>query len=232
VKTILIAEQVKGILEAEKSFFARKDIRLFTAETTDDVLSIHRTEKLNLIILGIDMPGMKCEELCAVIRSERALRAVSIVLLCPADPVLQERSSRCNANAVMTLPVSGSQVLERTQHLLSISWRESYRVLVSVNIEGSSRDKTFFGRSGDISATGMLIETERVLAQGDRVSCSFFLPGSAQLRLNGEIVRLIQQVAGAKVRQYGIKFLRIAPEAAAAIEDFIAKKSQISTSRR
>ena len=232
MKTILIADQLKGILETEKGFFSRKDIRLFTAATTDDVLSVHRAEKLSLIIIGIDMPGMKCEEFGSAIRNDRTLRAVSLVLLCPDDPAVQARASRCGANAVMTLPVTASQLLAQAQHLLNISWRESYRVLVSVSIEGSSKDKTFFGRSGNISTTGMLIETERALAQGDRVTCSFFIPRSRQVKASGEVVRVIQQVAGSKAHQYGVKFSPLAAEAAAAIEDFVDKKSQVSTSRK
>ena len=110
MKTILIADQVKGILEAETGFFARKDIQLFTAATTDEVLSVHRAEKLSLIIIGIDMPGMQCEELGCLDQEGHALRAVSLVLLCPADPAVQERASRCNANAVMTLPVTAADL--------------------------------------------------------------------------------------------------------------------------
>lgn len=232
MKTILIADQLKEILDAEKGFIARQDIILFTAATTDDVLTVHRAEKLNLIIIGLDMPGMKCEELGFAIRNNPLLRAVSLLVLCPDDPESRERASRCSANAVLTLPVTASQLLDRAQRLLDISWRESYRVLVSVNIEGSSRDKTFFGRSENISATGMLVETDRVLVKGDRVSCSFFLPGATQLRATGEVVRVIPQAAGTKVHQYGIKFLPLTPEAVAAIEDFVEKKSQVSTSRR
>jgi hypothetical protein len=78
----------------------------------------------------------------------------------------------------------------------------------------------------------MLIETERVLAKGDRVKCSFFLPGAMRMTTNGEIVRDLKQTAGSKNRQYGIKFSPLSLEAAAAIEDFIEKKSQVSAFRK
>jgi hypothetical protein len=78
----------------------------------------------------------------------------------------------------------------------------------------------------------MLIETEKVFAQGDRLACSFFLPDSAQIKTNGEIVRIIKQDDGSKTCQYGIKFSLLPAEAKSAIEVFVEKKSQISTSRR
>jgi c-di-GMP-binding flagellar brake protein YcgR len=125
-----------------------------------------------------------------------------------------------------------AQLLEKVRQLLDISWRESYRVLVSVSVSGSSKDRSFFCRSGNISTTGMLIETEKVFAQGDRLACSFFLPDSAQIKTNGEIVRVIKQDDGSKTCQYGIKFSMLPAEAKSAIEVFVEKKSQVSTSRR
>jgi Tfp pilus assembly protein PilZ len=78
----------------------------------------------------------------------------------------------------------------------------------------------------------MLIETEKVFEKGDQLSCSFFLPDSAQIKTTGEIVRVMKQVADSKTCQYGIKFSALPAEAKSAIEVFVERKSQVSTSRR
>jgi DNA-binding response OmpR family regulator len=232
MKKILVTKNVMTILEKEKSLFDREGIRLFSADTTDDVLSIHRTEKVDIVIVELHTPGMKSEELCSAIRSDKILSKVSMIILCPDNAADIEKSARCNANAVLTLPIDSAQLLEKVRQLLEISWRESYRVLVSVNVSGTSNDKSFFCRSGNISITGMLIETEKVFEKGDQLSCSFFLPDSAQIKTTGEIVRVMKQVAGSKTCQYGIRFSELPAEAKSAIEDFIDRKSQISTSKR
>jgi DNA-binding response OmpR family regulator len=232
MKKILVTKNVMTILEKGKSLFDREGIRLFSADTTDDVLSIHRTEKVDIVIVELHTPGMKSEELCSAIRSDKILNKVSMIILCPDNAADIEQSARCNANAVFTLPMDPAQLLEKVRQLLEISWRESYRVLVSVNVSGTSNDKSFFCRSGNISITGMLIETEKVFEKGDQLSCSFFLPDSVQIKTTGEIVRVMKQVAGSKACQYGIRFSALPAEAKSAIEVFIDRKSQVSTSKR
>jgi DNA-binding response OmpR family regulator len=232
MKKILVTNNVMEIIEKGKSFFNREDIKLFLAATTDDVLSLHRTEKVDIIVAELHAPGMNSEELCSAIRSDKVLSKVSIIILCPDNAVDIGKSAQCKANAVLTLPTDTAELLEKVRQLLEISWRESYRVLVSVSVTGTSKDKAFFCRSGNISTTGMLIETEKVFEKGDRLSCSFFLPDSAQIKTNGEIVRVMKQAAGSKTFQYGVKFSELPAEAKSAIEVFVERKSQVSTSRR
>ena len=232
MKKVLISDDVKAILDKEKNILAREGFQLFNASTTDDVLSLHRAEKVALIIMGLDLPGMKCEDVCSLIRGNQALRAVSMIILCPDNPAALARGAKCGANVVMTLPVNAALLMEKAQQFLDISSRESYRVLLSVKVEGSSKDAAFFCRSENISTTGMLVETDKILAKGDRLICSFFLPGSKQLKISGEILRVIKQAAGSKSQRYGIKFSQIDDETKSAIEIFVDRKSQVSTSRK
>ena len=232
MKKILISEDVLSAIAHETSFIRRSDITMFTAATSNDVLALHRSERVDLIIIPLDLRGMTSEQLHAAIRNDQDLRSVSTIILCPDNPTDIGRSSSYKPNAVMTLPVNGSLLVEKAQQLLSISWRESYRVLLNVNIDGQSKDASFFCSSENISTTGILIETNKVLAKGDRVVCSFFLPGAKQIKTSGEIIRVTQKDAGSKLCRYGISFTRLNAEAKAAIEDFVDKKSQISTSKR
>ncbi|HEX9020237.1 MAG TPA: hypothetical protein VF903_03145, partial [Nitrospirota bacterium] len=64
-KKILVSDSVMAIIDPEKSFLKRGNIMLFTAATNDDVLAIHRAEKVDLIVALLDMPGMKSERLYA-----------------------------------------------------------------------------------------------------------------------------------------------------------------------
>ena len=232
MKKILVTDDVARIISKEKSFLDREGVNLLMVATNDDVLPVHRAEKTNVIITTLKSPGMKSEELCSAIRSDDALRKVSIIMICPDNAADIERCAQCKANVVLTMPVDPAVLLEKVRQLLEISWRESYRVLVSVMIEGSDKDRPFFGRSGNISTTGILVESEKVLEKGDQLMCSFFLPGSAQIKANGEIVRVMKQAGGAKTYEYGVRFSQLAPEARSAIEEFVERKSQVSTSRK
>lgn len=231
MKKILIAHALKSLIEKEKSFLQRADIKLFTAATNDQMLAVHRAEKVNLIITQLDMSGMSNEQFYTTIKNDRELRKVSLIILCPNNPGAKEQAEQCSPHVVMTLPVNTAQLLKHAQHFLNIPWRESYRVLLSVNIEGNSKDAAFFCRSENISTTGLLLETDRDLNERERVRCSFFLPDSKQIIATGEVVRVMKRSEKSGTKQYGVKFDKLTPEDKAAIEVFITKKAHIPGSQ-
>ena len=226
MKKILIAETLKSYIAKEKSFLKRGDITVYSAATTDDMLKIHRSEKVSLIISQIDMPGMSAEQLCAQIRNDEALRQVSLLMISPDTSSDRERVSRCKPNAIMTLPINTAQLLEKVQLLLDIPWRGSFRVLLSVAVEGDDKGNAFFCGSENISSSGLLIETDRAISKNDRVTCKFFLSGSEQIVVRGEVVRIMKRDAGKNVYQYGIRFLEIDQSAQSLIASFVKKRAK------
>lgn len=226
MKKILIAQDINKILQQKLSFLQRADVKVFTAASNDEALKIHREERVNLIITQLDMPGMASEQFCSLVREDPELRAVSVIMICTNNRGEIEQSSRCRANAVILRPVNPALLLAKAQQFLDIAWRENYRVLLSLTIDGNTRDASFFCRSQNISTSGMLIETDKTLPYGDRVICSFFLPDSIRIQVAGEIVRIPEQAIGSTVKQYGIKFSNLTPEARQALEAFVARKAQ------
>jgi CheY-like chemotaxis protein len=218
---------VQKVVGIEKSFLSRSDVQQFVATTGEEALALHRANKVKLMIITLVLPGMACEVLCAAIRKDPALRMVSIMILCEDDASAVRRASGCGANAVLKLPIDAAQLVKQARDYLEIAWRESYRVLLRMNVEGNMSDKTFFCSSENISASGMLIETDKVIPSGSRIQCSFFLPDSVQIKTTGEVVRVMPKAAGARTARYGIKFLQLTSEGRAAIESFVVKKGQL-----
>jgi DNA-binding response OmpR family regulator len=227
MKKILVADSIKSGIENEK-FLRRSDVKLFTAATNDEILSVHRSEKVNLIISQLDVPGVNPEKVYAEIRKDADLRKVSLIMLCHDKLADKTRAERCSPNAILSLPVNFRLLLEKSQHLLNIPSREAYRVLLSVNISGSSKDQAFFCRSENISVTGLLLETDRSLQEGGRLTCSFFLPEAKQITVPVEVVRKIAQADKSGMKRYGVRFEKIDFETRSAIESFVQKKSQRS----
>jgi CheY-like chemotaxis protein len=228
MKKILVADALKPLMEKEPGLLNRADVKLFFAATNDELLAVHRAERADLIISRPDLPGMGADRLFTSIRNDLDLRAVSLIMVCADEAADRERAEQCRPNAVLTLPVNSALLLEKAQRLLKIPGRESYRVLLSINMEGSSREASFFCRSENISTTGLLLETDRSLAEGDKLKCSFFLPDSRQIIVAGEIVRKIEAPEKSGLKRYGVKFGKLNPDAKSAIEAFVAKKAQMS----
>ncbi len=231
MKKILVAGPLRSSLEKEKNFLNRADVKTLFASTNDEMLSVHSAEKVNLIITQTEMAGMPTDQLFAEIRKNDDLRKVSLIVVCSSRPGDRERAQQCNPNVIFPVPLNTGELLEKVQHLLDIPWRESYRVLLSVNIEGNSRDKAFFCRSENISTTGLLLETDKSLKEGDRLICSFFLPESKQITATGEVVRAMIQPDKTNAKKYGVRFDKLLPDAKSAIEVFVTKKAQMTRPR-
>ncbi|HTG80955.1 MAG TPA: PilZ domain-containing protein [Geobacteraceae bacterium] len=106
----------------------------------------------------------------------------------------------------------------------AIATRTSYKVILKATVHGRERESSFLCTSRDISTSGILIETDRELAKGDRVTFTFFLPGASQVVAEGEMVRTEEKGDGAL--HYGIRFVDIKEETRQAIERFVDSLSR------
>jgi len=125
-------------------------------------------------------------------------------------------------------PLHPVLLMAKAQQLLNIAARETIRVLLGVVIDGRFGEEAFYCRSKNISATGMMIETRRRLAEGARLSCQFYLPDATKIQTTGKIVRIIQQTSGGEDLQYGLMFTDVAPEVQKLLADFVEARSKRS----
>lgn len=225
MKKVLIAQDIHALLEPNYAFLNRTDIKVFTAATNDKALKIHLKERVNLIITQLDMPGMPSEQFCSLIREDANLRSTSMIMVCENTPAAIEQSKQCRANAVLPRPVHPIVLMEKAQQLLDIAARETLRVLLSARVESHIGDEAFFCRSRDISATGMLIETDKPLVEGTLLCCLFYLPNAKKIQASGKIIRTIEPAPGDEDYQYGLMFTDIFPEAKQLLIDFIENMS-------
>ncbi len=224
MQKIIINEALSAEIGKGTNALQRQGVKVFTAKTNDEILSLHRAEKASLIISRVDLPGITCEQLFAAIRKDAALRSVSLILFCSDWPDDRARAEQCGPNTIMTLPVNSALLLEKAASLLHVPSRKSYRVLLNVSVDGK-RDGSFFCKSENISATGLLLETERGLSRGDRLTCSFFLPDAKRITVESEVVRVIGRADKSDTKLYGVKFDHVSPEDVASIEAFVKKRS-------
>jgi DNA-binding response OmpR family regulator len=221
MKKVLIAQELHVLLEQDRSFLERTDMRVFVAATNDEVLNIHRAETVDLIITNLDQPGMASEKLYGLIREDAALRTVSTILCCANTPEAIKKSSQCRVNAILLEPLHPVLLIAKAQQLLDIAAREMIRVLLGVIVDGRFGDEAFYCRTKNISATGMMIETRKRLVEGARLTCQFYLPDATKIQALGKIARIIQQTSGNADHQYGLMFTEIAPEIKKRLADYV-----------
>jgi CheY-like chemotaxis protein len=231
MKKILIARDLHVLLEQNDTFLKRTDLVVFVAATNDEALKIHRVERVNLIIAQLDMPGIASEQFCSMIREDEDLRSVSMIMVCADTPEAIERSVQCRANVVLQYPVHPFVLMVKAQQLLDIAAREMLRVLLSASVDGRIDDEPFLCRVRNISATGMLIESDTPLAEGTRLFCTFYLPNAMKIEVSGKIIRSLEQTPGHEDHQYGLMFTDITAKTKRLLADYIEHTSLKSQHR-
>ncbi len=222
MKKVIIAEDLITIVEKDKSFFNRNDIRTVSASTNEEILAFHRTERADLIITSLDMPDMNAENLCALIRNDDELRNVSIIIVCPETAA--NRCIQCRANAFVTTPVNHAVLLQEAYLLLHVTPRRSCRIDLKLKMEGKSKEKPFTGRTENISASGMLFRSAAIFFEGDSIKCSFSLPGPIRISASADIVRVLKNENEPFAKHlYGVIFSDISDTDISAINAFVEK---------
>ena len=212
---------ISKLLLEKKTFLNRGEMRLFTAASHDEALKIHRAEHVDLIITDRDAPGIGGDQFCSLIKKDRGLLPVAIIIVCGCDTDQMARSVLAGADAVILRPIKPAFLLAKAKQQLNISWRETYRVPLDVTVEGVVGDGTFSCRSLDISSQGLLVETARTFLIGDLVVCSFVLPDGSMIRAKGEVSRTLPTEPGAQGNRYGIDFRDLTANECTAIEAFL-----------
>jgi CheY-like chemotaxis protein len=221
MKKIIMADTLKPLVGGSDGMLSRGDFAVRWAGKSEEMVDLHEQEKADLIIADLEMPGMPVDNLCRIIRSDENLRAVSIIIICPDSYPSAEKAGSCGPNAVFVKPVSPVSLFHRMSDLLNIFARADMREIVRVDVTLDQGSDHYFGVSLNISASGMLIETGRILAIGDTVTCSFILNYPASI--GAEVVRVEEKSAG--LHLYGVRFIDADARSRALIEEFVNGRS-------
>jgi len=222
---VLLAKDLEHLFMTKGGFLNRADIRVLSATTNNDILSFHSAEEADLIITSLDLPGIKVEELFAIIRKNAKLREVSVIIICKDTLDHRERCKNCGANAVFTVPVDIVQLSAKVRQFLNVAPRMFYRAALAVAIQGKFRDRPRPFWTVNISASGMLIRSEEALAKGDALFFSFYLPDGTHISGYGEIVWTNHLETGIAAHLYGIRFTNIDPSMHTAIAELISRQT-------
>lgn len=223
-RTILVFEGLKENVRKTPSVLTRTDGPVIKAFSTGkECIELHRKDKASLIIADIEMPGgMAGDELCKAVRASEELKHVSLLVICSKKKSEIEKCVASGANSFVTRPINSDEFVKEVEKLLDVPQRGSLRVLVRAEVKGTFKNEPFFCTMHNISATGVLIETDKVLAKADKIGLKFFLPDSPGLAADGEVVRVDKAVGGKNV--FGIKFTDIDETTRREVEAFVARR--------
>lgn len=226
-KKIIIADRYLTLLQGHADYLSRQDISMHTIKTNTEALLLQNKIKANLIVTGFDVPGLEAEELCNLLRSDDDLQHVSIIIVCSKKPGEADRYEKCRANAFLSMDTSPHIFANTLSRLLNIAERSSIRVPVCFRVDcNDRRGRPFMGYSENLSASGMLVETDAVLEMGTVLNCSFYLEDNTQIIASAEVVRLSKVILDSEPNQYGLQFTGLCTGVIEAIESYISKHKE------
>ena len=217
---ILLVDHSRGALLFQETILRRRDMLIMTALAGSEGLAKARAEKPNLIIFGFDLFDMTAPEFCREIRADELTKAISLLLVCDRDH--HEHGDIClsaGCNDVIFRPLQKPELDAKVERLSCIPVRRQLRTITKIEVSLEKNGRFLLGRSLNISATGMLVEVDRMLPQDGPVRLHFYLPGDARpLQVPAEILRA--EFTGAMSR-YGMRFLELTDDERERISRFV-----------
>lgn len=224
MKKILLVGAPKSAIEEKKHILSNRGLMVFTTSSAKDALALHEKEKMDIIVADLDMPEMGGDKLCSLLRNDESLKQVSFIIVCRERKSDLEKCANCGANAYITEPVDPVLFLEKLSELMHVPKRSAMRVLLKVSVKGNFKDQGFFCTSVNISTSGILLQTDKVISKGAIINCSFFAPRSQMISADCEVTRVVE--IAPKLYQYGAKFLRLPTHYRASIDDFVRRTAE------
>jgi len=194
----------------------RDDMERQVVAKMDEARLLAVAARPRLVVVDRDLPW--AARFVSAVREDPSTRALSVVVIARGDfDAAEVELLECGANAVLRLP-AGPEWNPRLERLMDVPVRKEARFPVSFGVEASSNGSgSANAQALNLSASGILIETEVPLKVQDEVQLQIGLPVSIEpLRIGGQVVRL------AAPSRFGVEFRGLRPEESRRIQGYLA----------
>ncbi len=187
--------------------------------------SFELTEKVpfEVLLVRFPLPDMELYDFLQEVRSEvNPNQRASIVLLSPRDKVEEAKSFiGRGANRVVGLEEADGQIQESISSLLHVAPRKAARFLTRMEIKLADAEEMMICQTENMSASGMLLRTDKRYEKGTRIQFEFELPNDHRAIVGiAEIVRHTM-IGRDNISGVGVRFLSFAGDSQRRYESFI-----------
>ena len=159
-------------------FLGRDDFEIDRFPSGSGALELLSLVPFEVLIVRFPLPDMELSPFLKAVRAENSsCRHSSLVLL-----TAEERSEEAaqfigkGANRVMALENSADQIQSMVSSLVNVAPRKSARFLARLEIKLGGANDMVLCQTENISASGMLIRTDRIYEPGTKIHFEFNLP--------------------------------------------------------
>jgi CheY-like chemotaxis protein len=216
--TILIADEVKLHQEVLKEFLSLSPLRVITAGTGAEALSLARQERPDLVVMDLNMPVMDGLSYCALIKGDHLLKSTPVIMLGnSADQAVVEMCRRAGCDGYLSKPVLDKSFLNLLYSFFPGIERRKLRISCSLPVTVKSDGGLVTGVSRDIGMGGLYMSSDCAVTPDKEVVVSFRIPGNtyALTVVRGRVtwIKTASDDQGQTVPQgFGVEFLEILGE--------------------
>jgi DNA-binding response OmpR family regulator len=128
MKKLLLADDSPTIERMIRLNFEGEDIEIICARDGDRALHLFETEKPDIVLADIYMPGQNGFNVCDFVKHQNKVAPIPVILLVGSfEPFNEEEAERVKADGVLVKPLDSNQLLETVKKLLRINGNESMR---------------------------------------------------------------------------------------------------------
>jgi uncharacterized protein (TIGR02266 family) len=179
-KKIVLADDVELFIMLEKTFFNREEFELITARNGVEALKAIREKKPDLVFLDLNMPDMKGDECCRIVKQNAMYQHIPIVMVTTAgreEDLEKCRSAGCDD--IVNKPINRHDFMATAQRLLQVTERGTQRFNTRLCVHyGTLSHDLLSDYAIDLSTGGLFLATEQSLPAGTPLRMEFILPTS------------------------------------------------------
>ena len=175
---ILLVDDTELFLDLEKSYLDRSSFTIQTARSGSEALSLISSNRPDLVIIDLIMPGMDGDIVCRKIKSDPVTNTIPVIMISSNQkPDLPERCYDAGCDAFVPKPVKRDELLEAIERTIVVAKRRYPRIpthLVSDVTFGGEKKRMWIHT---ISKGGIFLEADPAPAIGEEMNVIFRLPG-------------------------------------------------------
>ncbi|NVN98453.1 MAG: response regulator [Geobacteraceae bacterium] len=230
MKKVLLVSSSVAFLGRNAGLLSDKGFEFFTAKSGAEAIRLHQKQPFDLVISDLELEGMDGRDLCLELRKHEQSKSLPFVLICYDSPAHIEKVRESKAAAILIRPINPTHLLVTIGSLINMQLARSKRVAFNSEVLTKKQDLEFVSQSHDISATGILLETEHLLSQGDTILCDLKFDEALGTEAQGEVIRCLNSKSGKKL--YGVKFVELPPPKRNMIERYVASNTHLGISQK
>ena len=192
---ILIVDDATYYLKLGESFLKRGVCKIITAQNGKIALSLIKEKRPDLIIMDFQMPVMRGDECCRLVKADKQIKNIPIVMMANSwDIDAKEICEKAGCDFFIWKPINKPQFYHAIKKYLNIKERSFSRMPCDSVVSYSFKKFKNEGKLFNISECGVFIKSIFPLQEGAELSVSFKLTRLGDpMKVSGRVVRMINK---------------------------------------